>query len=79
MTDAELHAERLKAIKAAENAKAVLKIGDICQAHMCGGRKRRFIFSGWDQNWAKGRTAYLDGTHPISIYKVNGVPVDFTA
>lgn len=62
--------------KAAENAKAVLKPGDVVRVQIGTRPKRTFTFARWDDEWmtsTSGRTKYT----AAFVDQVNGKPVDF--
>ena len=61
--------------RAAENAKAVLKVGDQVSVRHGKQSRRCFTFMGWDGDWMfdRGGTDHM----PFSVVAVNGKPVDF--
>lgn len=62
---------------AVENAKGLLKIGDVIHATRgCYCQVRRYTITAFSWPWICSRIA--DDIHPLRITKVNGQPVDFT-
>lgn len=71
-------AERaLELQRAFDSARASLKIGDRIKAYRCGGIRAHYVVAGFTNNSVTTKMGLE--IHPLSIFSVNGKPVDFSS
>jgi len=70
-----------RCLAALQHAKAVVKKGDKLRVSKCPGTKRTVTFECWDgpgSCWMVSKSG-IDDYHPVTIDRINGVPVDISA
>ena len=66
-----------KRMSAVTNAKSILKAGDRIRVSRCGNFKATYTFECWDGSCIVSKSG-IDDISAISIYKLNGEPIDFS-
>lgn len=78
MSEAEYAEElthRAGLVRAEEEARAAVRIGDRVQRVRCGGGIGTFTLTHWAGPWMCGKS--VDDCHPVNVRKVNGLVVSF--
>ncbi len=76
-TEEEKQAGRVRWLRAVENAKKVLQLGDKIRVKRCCGQKATITFAGWDGPWIVSKSGGNDYS-PGCVDRLNGEPVDFS-